>query len=248
MVHEKLTRIEILKIPIDIVETEDLDDVLKTLFSSKDKHHIVLLSMVDLMRARHNGEFRSYVLKADLVIPISRSIIRSAKFLKRKEPVRYEPFEFIIRLMASIEHWNKSIYFFGSSKKNLILAEKNIRDTFPNLRIVGRHPGYVSKTWMPQVIRAIQKASPTLLLVGRGVQGSEKWIPRNRQKLASGIALWCSDVLDVFAERRHRPPKGMFAHGFEWIFYLRKNPLRIFRIFTWFRFKTLALWYRIRRF
>ncbi|HOX92838.1 MAG TPA: glycosyltransferase, partial [Spirochaetales bacterium] len=94
MVHEKVSRIEILKVPVDIVQPEDLEDVIKSLFDDDRNHHLVLLSMADLMRARRSGEFRTYVNQADLVIPISRSIISTARFIKRREPVRYEPFDF----------------------------------------------------------------------------------------------------------------------------------------------------------
>lgn len=248
MVHEKVSRVEILKVPVDIVQPEDLEDVIKSLFDDDRNHHLVLLSMADLMRARRSGEFRTYVNQADLVIPISRSIISTARFIKRREPVRYEPFDFIIRAMATIERWNRSIYFFGSSKKHLGLAEKNIRDTFPQLRIVGRHSGYVSKAFMPQIIQAIRKATPTLLLVGRGVHGGERWIQRNLKNFESGLYLWCSDVLDVFAKKRHRPSKTMFDHGSEWLHYLPGRPWNIFRIYTWFRMKMIALWYRLRRY
>jgi len=246
MVNDRVQRIAVLKVPVDIVQPDDLEPVIQAMYTDGKNHQIVLLSRADLMRARRSPEFRTMVAGASLVIPISMSIIRAARFLRRPVPVRYEPFDFIVRVLTILERRTRSAYLFGTSRRNLALAEKNLRDTFPGLRIVGRHPGSVPRDYMPKVVEAIRKATPTILLVGRLVPGGERWIPRNLGHFASGIHLWCSDVFDVFAERRRRPPERMFARGTEWLYYLPRHPWNVFRIWTALRFGVVALWHRIR--
>ncbi len=247
MDNDKVRRISVLKVPVDIVQPEDLEEVVKSLYSDGKNHQIVLLSMADLMRARRSGEFRTMINGASLVLPISLSIIKAARFTKRPLPVRYEPFDLIIRLLNILEQWHKSVYLFGAGPKSLAKAEKNIKATFKGLSVVGRHSSQIPKGFMPKIIEAIRKSTPTLLLVGQGVPGSEKWIPRNLKNFASGLYLWCSDVLDVFAERRARPPLKLFDRGMEWLYYLPHHPLRIFRFLTLARMKFISLWYRLRR-
>jgi len=46
---------------------------------------------------------------------------------------------------------------------------------------------------------------------------------RNSAAFGPGIRLWCSDLFDVFAERRHRPSKAVFERGLEWIVFARKS-------------------------
>ncbi len=184
---------------------------------------------------------------AALVLPISLAVIKAARFTRRPVPVRYEPFDFIIRLLSILERWNKSVYLFGSSPKSITRAEKNIKATFKGVHVVGRHSSSIPKGFMPKIVEAIRKSTPTLLLVGRGVPGGEKWIPRNLSNFASGLYLWCSDVLDVFAERRTRPSKRLFDRGLEWLHYLPRHPFRFFRFLTLSRMKFLSLWYRLRR-
>ncbi len=247
MVNDRVQRTSILKIPVDIVAPEDLEDVIKEMYSDGKNHQIVLLSATDLMRARSSGELRTMIAGASLVIPISMSIITTAKFLKKPTPVRYEPFDFIVRLLAILERWGKSAYLFGGSPKGLAKASKNLKTTFPGLRVVGGHSARFQKAFHPKIVEAIRKAAPTILLIGRGVPGGERWIPRNMKNFNSGIQLWCSDVFDVFAERRNRPPEALFSKGLEWMYYLPGHPWRIFRIFTLLRRKTISLWYRLRR-
>ncbi|HPE35571.1 MAG TPA: WecB/TagA/CpsF family glycosyltransferase [Spirochaetales bacterium] len=246
MAVDKIRRISVLKVPVDIVAPEDLESAIRSLYADGKNHQIVLLSMADLMRARRSGEFRTMVTGASLVVPISLSIVKAARMTKRAEPVRYEPFDFIIQLLGILDRFGKSVYLFGASPRSLIKAEKNIKATFRDLRVVGRHSRRIPKGFLPKIVEAIRKSTPTLLMVGNGVPGGEKWIPRNLRNFSSGLYLWCSDVLDVFAERRKRPAPGSFAHGLEWAHYLPRHPWRFFRFLTLFRMKILALWYRIR--
>lgn len=247
MVNDRVKRTTILRIPVDIVMPEDLEEVIKAMYADGKNHQIVLLSMTDLMHARHSSEFRTMMAGASLVIPISLSIIKMARFLRRPVPVRYEPFAFIVQVLGILERWGKSAYLFGACPKSLSRATRNIKSTFPGLHVVGSHSSRFNKNFHPKIVEAIRKATPTLLLVGRGVPGGERWIPRNLKHFNAGIQMWCSDVFDVFAERRRRPPAGLFARGMEWLFYLPRSPWKLFRIITWFRLKIIGLWYRIRR-
>ena len=194
MVNDRVKRISVLKVPVDIVAPEDLEEVVKEMYSDGKNHQIILLSAADLMRARRSGEWRTMIAGASLVIPISMSIIKMAKFLKRPAPIRYEPFDFIVRTLSILERWGKSAYLFGGSPKGLTKASRNIKATFPGLKVVGSHSARFQKSFHPKIVEAIRKAAPTILLVGKGVPGGERWIPRTMKNFNAGIQIWCSDV------------------------------------------------------
>lgn len=247
MDSDRVTRISLLNVPLDILKPEDFDDVIRSMFSDGRNHQIVLLSLWDLLRARRSGEFRTMVNGASLVLPISRSLVRGARFLRWEEPVRYMPFDFAIRLLNALERWNRSVYLLGSTRRNLSLAEENIHATYPGIRIVGRFPGHYPKQMEQSILQAIRKSTPTLLLVGRGVAGRERWIPRSLKHFNSGLYLWCSDLFDVFAEKVPKPSKALFDRGLEWLPYTLRRPWKVFRILPYLRYHLLLLWYRIRR-
>jgi N-acetylglucosaminyldiphosphoundecaprenol N-acetyl-beta-D-mannosaminyltransferase len=247
MVNDRVKRIKLLKIPVDVVSPEDLEEVIKAMYSDGKNHQIVLLSMADLMRARHSSELKTMIAGASLVIPISLSIIKTAKFLRKPVPIRYEPFDFIVRTLGILERWGKSAYLFGGNPRSLTKAVKNIKATFPGLHLVGGHSSRFSKGYLPKIVEAVRKSTPTLLLVGRGVPGGERWIPRNMKNFNAGIQLWCSDVFSVFAERRSRPSGKMFAAGMEWLHYLPRKPWIVLRIFGKMGLGLTSVWYRIRR-
>jgi N-acetylglucosaminyldiphosphoundecaprenol N-acetyl-beta-D-mannosaminyltransferase len=238
--------IKLLNVPIDIIAPEQLGDLVYELLRDKKAHNIVLLSLWDLIRARRSGDYRSYVLRASLVIPISKSLVSGIKFLTGKKAYRYMPFDFIVSLLTILEAREFSCYLLGGKTKIILKTEKNIRQTFPKLRIVGRFPGYFKRHDEATIIKAIKKASPSLLLAGKGIRGEEKWIARNNLALGdSGMRLWCSDIFDVFAEKKKHPSRSAFDHGFEWIGYTFQKPYKFFRIFPYISYKILLLIYRL---
>jgi N-acetylglucosaminyldiphosphoundecaprenol N-acetyl-beta-D-mannosaminyltransferase len=244
-INERKQCVNFLNVPVDIISPEQLGPYLLDLLKDEKEHNIVLLSLWDLLRARGYNEYRKYVLKASLIIPISKSIISGLKFLTGEKAYRYMPFEFIVGTLTNLENREYSCYLLGGKTNILFKTEKNIRQTFPKLRVVGRYPGSFKRYEEPVIIQAIKKASPSLLLVGEGVRGKEYWIARNNVSLGKGLRLWCSDIFDVFAERKKHPSRTAFDHGLEWIGYCFQKPYKFFRIFPYFYYNLLLLIYKI---
>ncbi|MDR2701407.1 MAG: WecB/TagA/CpsF family glycosyltransferase [Spirochaetaceae bacterium] len=238
-------RIRLLKVPLDIVNPEELEETVYDLLKSGKGQDVILLSLRDFLKARRHYEYRPFVQRAAMVIPISKTLVTGARFLKRKKVYRYMPFDFVISLLSILEKRELSVYLLGGRMRSLKRAEKNLRQTFPRLRIVGRYVGNFKHQEESTILEAIRKAAPSLLLVGKGVKGGEAWISRHDFQLNMGLRLWCSDLFDVFAERRRRPSRKVFERGFEWMVFCIQKPWRILRIFPFFYYKFLLLMYKI---
>ncbi|MDR1955542.1 MAG: WecB/TagA/CpsF family glycosyltransferase [Treponema sp.] len=238
-------RVNLLKVPLDIIQVEQLADIMRTLMESGGGKNIILLSIWDLLRARRSGTYRSYVLSAALVIPISKSLVKGVRFLTGKQAPRYMPFDFVVKLLTCLEERELSLYLLGGKLRTLKKAEKNIRQTFPYLRIVGRYVGSFRKTEEKIILEAIRKASPSMLLVGKGIAGGEQWIAKHDAQLPPGLRLWCSDLYEIFAEQRKHPSQYSFDHGLEWIGFCFQKPVRVFKVFPYVYYKILLLVYRL---
>lgn len=246
-------RITLLKVPLDIVPPEEFQEIICTEFLNPQfapgvqtqGMNFALLSLWDLLRARRQNEFREYVLRASLVVPVSKSLAGGARFLAGKTLFRYMPFHFVIDLLTILESRENSIYLLGGKDKILKRVENNIHQTFPGLRIVGRCAASFRRQEEGAIVEAIRKTSPHLLLVGQGVRGGELWIARNSAKLNRGMRVYCGELFDVFAEKRRRTSDAVFKLGLEAISPCLRNPLKILRIFPYFRYKFLLLFYKI---
>ncbi|MDR2493804.1 MAG: WecB/TagA/CpsF family glycosyltransferase [Spirochaetaceae bacterium] len=240
-------RLEVLRVPLDVMIPEHLPNLIYELLSAREGKNLALVSVWDVLRARRNKEYRAFILSASLVIPISKSLVNGARFLTGREPVRYMPFDFVVNLLTALEERELTVYLLGGKLRILKKAEKNIRQTFPRLQIVGRCAGSFKKSEEGAILEAIRKASPALLLVGKGVSGKEHWIARNDRNLPRGLRLWCSDLYEIFAEQKRHPSSPVFERGLEWIGYCFENPLRFFRFFSFIRYQLLLLLYRLFR-
>lgn len=238
-------RIDLLSVPVDIIQGEELEEEILAMLAKPSAKQIVFLSVWDLLRARINAEYLVALRNADLILPVSKSIIRGAKFLKMPVPQRYNQFDAVIKVLGILDRHYKSLFLFGAHKKSLMTAERNVRFTFPGLQIVGRYVGYYPKDAEKNITQAIFKASPSLVLIGSGIKKGVLWVHRRRNVFNNSIFLWYSDVIDIFSSRKKRISPKVFEKGLEIWPAIFRNPLRIFLIFPFMWYKLLLLGYRI---
>ncbi|MCR4948796.1 MAG: WecB/TagA/CpsF family glycosyltransferase [Treponema sp.] len=240
-----ITRINLIGVPVDIVQPENLESEILELLAKPGTKQIVFLSIWNLLRARHKGYFSECINSADLIIPISKSILRGAKFLKKAVPVRYNPFEAVIQILSILDTHYKTLYMFGSSKKTLNKAEKNIKDTFRNLRVIGRYGGYYPKAVEDDIVEAIFKAQPSLVLLSDGIKEKNCWPYKRRNRFSSSIFLYYKDAFGIFSERVKRVKESTFNKGHEIFVEVLHNPFKIFLLLPFIWYKLVLIWYRL---
>ena len=229
-------RISILGIPVDVVKDEDLPAAIESFYGLKDNRQILLLDFHELMRARHNAERRRAIGEAALVIPVSRQITRDAAFLKKDIPPFRGTYPFIIRLLGILEQKNKSAYLLGTSMKDVRQAESTLKATFPGLQIVGRYASRFSGVREDDVVTAIKKSSPTLLLAGKGLKGRHLWICRRRRDVSPGLSIYEETCYDVFSGRKPKPDDRAGSRLVRGFFASLIRPWRFLRAFRYLLF------------
>lgn len=238
-------RIKLLGVPVDILPPQDMETEILELLAKPGTKQIVFLSVWDLLRARRRGDYGQCVCDADLVLPVSKSILRGARFLKKDVPVRYNQFTAVISILSVLENHYKSLYLLGGRKKSLMAAERNVRSTFPGLQIVGRYVGYYSKAVENDIVQAIFKASPSLALVSDGIREKDCWSYTRRNRFSSSIFLYYRDGIGIFSERIKRVKEKTFERGLEIWSEILHNPLKLFLIFPFIYYIVCLLWYKL---
>lgn len=240
-----INRISLIGVPVDICSPENLENEILEILAKPGTKQIIFLSIWDLLKARHKGDFAECVKNADLILPVSKSILKGAKFLKKEIPVRYNPFEAVIQILGILDSHFKSLYMLGSTKKTLSKAEHNIRDTFTSLKVVGRYVGYYPKSIEDDIIEAIFKAQPSLVLISDGIKEKNCWAYRRRNRFSSSIFLYYKDSFGIFSERIKRVKEKTFNKGLEIFPEIGHNPFKIFLIIPYLWYNIVLLWYKI---
>lgn len=243
-----MTRIELLGVPVDVCRPENIEEEIMKILEKPGTKQIVFLTIWDLLKARNKKkDFCDCLRNADLILPISKSILKGARFLKLQVPVRYNPFTAVIQILNTLDRHYKSLYLLGARKKTLQKAEHNVHDTFKGLRIVGRYVGYFPKSSEADVVQAIYKASPSLVILSEGIKEKNLWAYHRREKFSSSIFLYYRDCIGIFAGRIRRVSEKTFDAGHEIWNEIGHSPFKVFLIFPYIRYKMLLLFYRLLR-
>ena len=240
-----INRITLLGVPVDICRMDELENQVLEILAKPGTKQIVFLSIWDLLKARRKGDFAESIKSADLILPISKSILKGAKFLKKDIPYRYNPFEAVIQILSILDSHYKSLYLLGSNKKTLSKTEHNIHDTFPQLRVVGRYVWFYPKNVEDDIIEAIFKSTPSLVLLSEGIKEKVCWAYRRRNRFSSSIFLYYKDAFGIFSKRINRVSEKTFNKGREFFVELAHNPFKIFYIFPYFGYLLSLLWWRM---
>lgn len=238
-------RIYFMRVPVDIISEEQTFELIGEMLPATENRQIMFLTMQGLFRARRDPLYYKSLYEAALILPTARGIIRGIKSLRHIRASRYNPFDYIISLLSYAEKNGHSVYLLGGRKHDLEKAEQNVRTSFPHLKVIGRHTGYISGETEVNVITAIKKSSPAFLLVGRGVKGKEIWLYRHRQELQDGVTVWIDDCIEVFSGRHKYVSEKMFVSGLESLSGIFKHPLRFFRFFRYLFFNLLLFVYKL---
>lgn len=245
-------RIEILGVPVDVCPPEKLESEILEIMAKPGTKQIVFLNIWEMIKASKKGskagaELNECLKNADLILPVSKSILKAAKRMKLEVPERYNPFHTTIRILSILDHNYRSLYLLGDKQKALQAAESNLRDTFPGIQIVGRYLGFFGKKMEENVVQAIYKSSPSLVLLGDGIKEKNLWPYNRKEKFSSSMFLYYKDAIGIFAERKRRVDDNTFEKGREIYGEVLRNPLKIFLIFPYIGFRLRLFWNRIFR-
>lgn len=205
------------------------------------KTHIVTLNSLMVLRTIFSRKFKNIIKNAQIVYVESIGVQIACKMLGIKLKNRICGIDFFRELLHYIEIYNKSIYLLGGSLDTITKVEKNIKVAFPSVRIVGRYYGYFNKEEEDKIVIAIQKASPDFLFVALGSPKQEYWISKNFEKIK--IAMGVGGSFDIFSGKKKRAPKIFINNGFEWLYRILTDPVRIFQIFSLFLFSLITIFY-----
>jgi N-acetylglucosaminyldiphosphoundecaprenol N-acetyl-beta-D-mannosaminyltransferase len=217
------------------------------LLENGQANQIAFVSVRGLLRARHDAEYARCLREAALVLPVSVGIVSGARFLDAGRLSLFSPYQFVIQVLSLIERIKGTVYLLGSRKETLEVAEENVRGSFHGVRVVGRFYGYFPKSIENNIVTAIKKSSPNLLLAGKGVPGKDRWVLRHKKDFNPGVSMWVGNCFEIFAGAERRTSRRLHAAGLGALSGIWRRPWRFIAIFPYLYYLFLLLVYRIFR-
>jgi N-acetylglucosaminyldiphosphoundecaprenol N-acetyl-beta-D-mannosaminyltransferase len=221
--------ISFLGISIDILNTTDLCSRVLEFIENDNKIKVMYVNVDCMIQALSNRAYKSNLNRADLVYADGVGVVLGAKIFGYKLPQRSTGADFFPEFCRTFASRGLRIYLLGSREGVAEIAAENLKDTIPNLQIVGTHHGYFSKQDEDEIIQIINEANPHIVFVGLGAPYQEEWMCENENKIEANIIWGVGGLFDFISCRTRRGPKILFNNGFEWLCRLIVEPRRLWK-------------------
>lgn len=247
-------RVDILGIAIDGVTLAEAVRRVRSAWSGaapRSGWHVITANPELVMHALRpdppGPQVRAALERADMVVADGIGLVWASRVLGTPLPERVAGIELAEASVADGAPDGLRLYLLGGRPGVAAEAGRRLAARYPGLQVVGTGHGYFGPEETAQVVAAVHKAAPDLLLVGLGAPKQELWIARHRHELGARVLIGVGGALDVFAGRVRRAPVLFQRLGLEWAYRLAREPWRARRMSALPRFVARVLWEQWRK-
>lgn len=193
-------------------------------------HHVISLNPYKILRIRSNSDLGLIVGKADLRLASGAGLCWASRMIKNplKEKVHF--ISFLMDLVRIAEIKDYTIFLVGGKPEIAEKAFLNIKKSFPDVRIVGRHGGYFTPEREKSVVEAIRKSQANIVLVGLGFPKEEKWIYKIKNEFKDVVFISVGGSIDIISGDIKKAPAFFMERGLDWFYRIITRPWRIGRL------------------
>lgn len=182
--------------------------------------------------AYSDPDFRKLLAEwADRVFCDGFGITVATTLTGQEKPERHTPPDWIVPFASRSAELGLSWFLLGSSEESVTVAASKIAQA-SGVTIAGIHHGHFDHTdpeATGEVIRRINAAGASVLIVGMGQPKQEKWLKANWQTLHVPVALCVGAMFDYVSATLPRAPAWITGSGLEWAARLAREPKRMWR-------------------
>ena len=230
---QKKNRVNILGVPVDMVDKEQASAVFAEIFQQPGCSMIVTPNSEIVQNASKDEELRSLIASADLIIPDGIGLVYASKVMGCPLSERVTGINFLESIIARLAQTGESIFFFGSKPGVADEAADRMKKKYPGLRVAGTQNGYFQPEEEALIVKQINESGADFLCVALGAPKQERFIAQHRDEFTSVRgAIGVGGSLDVWAGNLKRAPEFYRNHGLEWLYRFIQQPTRFKRMLT----------------
>jgi N-acetylglucosaminyldiphosphoundecaprenol N-acetyl-beta-D-mannosaminyltransferase len=175
--------------------------------------------------------FAATMSQADVIHADGMSVVIASRLLtKRPLPERICTTDFFRHAAPAAVTAGLSFFLLGGSESQNKAACEAIQSQYPELRIAGRHHGFIDEEADDRLCAEIVASRTDVLWVALGKPRQEFWSVRNRHRLAGvGWIKTCGGLFSYLSDEVSRAPVWMQDYGLEWLYRAMQEPTRL----TW---------------
>src|SRR5574344_365144 len=216
----------------------DEQELLKRIFSDKEKKVIVNINPFIIMNFYHSLEYQKMFNEEKYQIPDGYGIVWASKHRKHLIRERITGIDLMQDICKIAEEKQQSIFLCGSKAEIVKQTVSALNKTYPNFCIKGYIDGYQSEE---EMIEKINESNADILFVALGSPKQEEFIFKNKKNLNPNLIMPVGGSFDVISGVLKRAPKFYQVTHCEWLYRMIKEPKRIRRNLSLIKFVFLVL-------
>ncbi|HEY6630838.1 MAG TPA: WecB/TagA/CpsF family glycosyltransferase [Rhizobiaceae bacterium] len=215
----------------DAIRMEDVVARAHSAIATRRRLLIGVLNAAKIVNMRRDPLLRGSLMECDLMLADGQSVVWASKLLRRPLPERIAGIDIFENLLGLANRAKHSVYLLGARPEVLHTLEMQIRERFPDLRIVGSHHGYFDMKEAPQVADRIRQSGADMLFLGITSPKKEIFLGTYGPSLDVPVLHGVGGSFDIMAGLTRRAPASWQRLGMEWAYRVLQEPGRL-----WWRY------------
>jgi N-acetylglucosaminyldiphosphoundecaprenol N-acetyl-beta-D-mannosaminyltransferase len=225
---QTLNTVNLLGFDISQMSITEAVEYALNLIKKRKGGHIVTINPEIIQTCEKNQEYSEIIKKSDLIIPDGVGIKLGLR-LKNIDIKRVAGIEFSYKMLGRCEKERIPVALVGAKPHIISAAVKNLKEDFPNLKIVYYYNGYFSDE--NRVISELKRSVPNFVLVALGAPKQDYFIQKALKEIPTAVMVGVGGCFDVWSGNVLRAPEFYQKCGLEWLYRTIKEPSRFKRIF-----------------
>lgn len=223
-----MKRIHFLNTPMDVLTMDETVSHIEDRITQGNFLQHVVVNVAKVVNMQKDLTLAESVRACDVINIDGMGVVWGARFLGHKIPERVAGVDLFHNLNAMAESQQFPVFYLGAKQEVVEETARRMKETHPNLKIVGVHHGYF---WDDEeaVVNKIRESGAKLLFVAITSPKKENFINKWQDKLGVNFVMGVGGTFDVVAGKVNRAPTWMQNAGLEWLYRVIQEPRRMWK-------------------
>ncbi len=176
-----------------------------------------------------DAEFRASLDAADIVHADGGFLVTLSRWLcPTAIAERSATTDMIHDLASACSAKGLSFFLLGGSEEINQNCAECLNETYPELKIAGRHHGYFKDDDIDEIAQKIRAADPDIVWVGLGKPREQRVAAALADQISATWIITCGGCFHFITGDYSRAPQWMQKANLEWVHRLATNPVHLF--------------------
>jgi N-acetylglucosaminyldiphosphoundecaprenol N-acetyl-beta-D-mannosaminyltransferase len=230
MSAERLTG-DILGVRIDALDWDTASNRILAWAHTHESRYVAVCNVHVVVSATRDAANWQVINGADIATPDGAPVAWMLRRLGFAGQTRVSGPDLMLVLCERCAAEGLSVYYYGSTKLTLEALSVYLRQEFPQLVIGGMEsPPFRLLTTEEDAatVERINASGAGIVFVGLGCPKQEHWMAAHRGQI-NAVTIGVGAAFDFHAGTVKRAPKWMRENGWEWLYRLLSEPLRLWK-------------------